>query len=81
MSVTERTKQSKDYVKIIFQRPCHKRLYMQEASFSCTFSQQNQKVGSITFLQTIPVMIDNSFKTLEVNPLVDTTLITFKLAQ
>ena len=56
----------------------------QQASINNTFSQRNQKVGNITFLQVIPVKISNSSETLEVNALLDSgsdvTLITTKIA-
>ena len=56
----------------------------QQANINNTFSQHNQKVDSITFLQVIPLKISNGSKTLDVNALLDSgsdaTLITSKLA-
>ena len=43
----------------------------QPAIINNTFSQQNQKVDGITFLQVFPVKISNGFKTLEVNAVLD----------
>ena len=56
----------------------------QQTSINITFSQQNEKVDSITFLQVLSVKISNGPKTLGVNALLDSdsdaTSITSKLA-
>ena len=56
----------------------------QEASINNTFSQQNQKIDSIKFLQVIPVEISNGSRMLEVNVLLeagsDATLITSNIS-
>lgn len=62
----------------------HQDNIQQQASIKNTFSQRNQKVDSVTFLQVIPVKLSNGSKTLEINALLDSvsdaTLIIFNLA-